>query len=203
MRINNQPAKVIEVEEIAIKGPHNLQNAATATAVAGQFGIEPGTIARVLRNFAGVEHRLEKVRSVAGVSFINDSKATNIDSVCYALRSMTGPTYIILGGRDKAGDFRPIIEFGKNVIKGIVAIGEAREKIFGVLGKAFPTQFAETLEDAVNLCFDMALPGETVLLSPGCASFDQFENYEHRGRVFKAAVASLKNGKNSDEIVTG
>jgi len=202
-RVNDQPRPVIKVDDIAIKGPHNLQNAATAVAVARQFDVDLKTMARVLRAFPGVEHRLEKTGSVAGVEFINDSKATNVDSVCYALRSMTRPTWLILGGRDKAGDFRPIIEAGRDHIKGIVAVGEAREKIFAVLGKAFPTQFAETLEKAVTLCFELALPGETVLLSPGCASFDQFENYEHRGRVFKTAVASLRNGKNSDEIVSG
>lgn len=202
-RKNGGGIKVIEVDDIAIKGPHNLQNAATAVAVVNQFGVDPETMARVLKSFPGVEHRLEKAGSVAGVEFINDSKATNVDSVLYALRSMTAPTYLILGGRDKEGDFRPIAEIGKGKVKGIVAIGEAREKIFGVLGKAFPTQFADSLDDAVRLCFDLAIPGETVLLSPGCASFDQFENFEHRGRVFKTAVGSLKNGKNSDEIVSG
>ncbi len=202
-RVKGDNRRVIDVNEIAIKGPHNLQNAATAVAVAGQFGVDLEAMARVLKSFPGVEHRLEKVKSVAGVEFINDSKATNVDSVCYALRSMTRPTYLICGGRDKEGDFRPIVEAGKDRVKCIVAIGEAKEKIFGVLGKAFPTQFADSLEDAVALCFDLAIPGEAVLLSPGCASFDQFENYEHRGRVFKTAVASLKNGKNSDEIVSG
>ncbi len=202
-RINGDKVPVIKTDEIAIKGPHNLQNAATAVAVASQFGVEPETMARVLKNFPGVEHRLETVGMVAGVEFVNDSKATNVDSVCYALRSMTRPTYLILGGRDKEGDFRPLVETGRDRIKSIVAIGECKEKIFGVLGKAFPTQFADSLEDAVNLCFDLALPGETVLLSPGCASFDQFDSFEHRGRAFKTAVASLKNGKNSDEIVSG
>jgi len=202
-RVNGDNIPVLRIDEIAIKGPHNLQNAATAVAVVGQFGVEAETMARVLKRFPGVEHRLERVEAVAGVEFINDSKATNVDSVCYALRSMTRPTYLICGGRDKEGDFRPMIEAGKDRIKGIVAIGEAKEKIFSVLGKAFPTQFADSLEDAVASCFDMALPGEAVLLSPGCASFDQFDNFEHRGRAFKTAVASLKNGKNSDEIVSG
>jgi UDP-N-acetylmuramoylalanine--D-glutamate ligase len=195
-------APVIAASEMAIKGPHNLQNAAAAVAMAVQFGVAPDVMARVLAAFPGVEHRLEQAGTVAGVTFINDSKATNVDSVRWALRSVETPLYLILGGRDKAGDFVPLIEDGRGKIKGIVAIGEAREKIFGVVGKQFPTEFAASLQEAVERCFEMAHPGETVLLSPGCASFDMFDNFEHRGRVFKAAVKSLRNGKNSDETVT-
>lgn len=114
---------------------------------------------------------------------------------------MTTPTYLILGGRDKAGVFEPLAEAGEGKIRGIIAIGEAKEKIFNALGRAIPTQFAENLEEAMHKCFEMAHPGETVLLSPGCASFDQFDNYEHRGRVFKEVVQKLRNGKSSDETV--
>jgi UDP-N-acetylmuramoylalanine--D-glutamate ligase len=113
-----------------------------------------------------VEHRLENAGTVAGVNFINDSKATNVDSVCVALRSMTHPTYIIMGGRDKGGSYLPIIEAGRKVLKGVIVIGEARDKIFAALGKAFPTEFAATLEEAVYRGFELAHPGETVLLSP-------------------------------------
>ena len=139
---------------------------------------------------------------VAGVTFINDSKATNVDSVCVAIRSMVTPTYLILGGRDKGAPYAPIIEAGSKVIKGLIVIGESRDKIFGELGKSFPTLFAETLEEAVARGFEQAHPGETVLLSPGCASFDMFDNFEHRGRVFKQAVKSLKNGKSKGETVS-
>jgi UDP-N-acetylmuramoylalanine--D-glutamate ligase len=155
----------------------------------------------VLVSFPGVEHRLERAGVVAGVTFINDSKATNIDSVRWALRSMETPVFLILGGRDKGAEFEPVAEIGRGKIRAIVAIGEAREKIFNALGRAIPTQFAESLADAVRLCFEMAHPGETVLLSPGCASFDMFDNYEHRGRVFKQIVANLRNGKSLDETV--
>jgi UDP-N-acetylmuramoylalanine--D-glutamate ligase len=196
------PRRVITVNEIGIKGPHNLQNVAAAVAAVSQFGAEPEVMARVLTSFPGVEHRLERVGTVAGVAFVNDSKATNVDSVRMALRSVDTPLYIILGGRDKEGVFEPLIDEGRGKIKGIIAIGEARDKIFGVLGRAFPTQFAESLQEAVELGFDLAHPGETVLLSPGCASFDMFENFEHRGRVFKETVHGLKNGKNSDETVS-
>ena len=201
--IGGESTSVVRCREIAIKGPHNLQNAAAAVTVGAQFEIKPETMGRVLRSFPGVEHRLESIGAVAGVSFVNDSKATNVDSVCYALKSVDTSTCLICGGRDKGGKFEPIIEAGRDRIKSIIAIGEAREKIFDTLGRAFPTQFAVTLEEAVEKSFEMAHPGETVLLSPGCASFDMFEDFEHRGRVFKAAVRALRNGKNSDRTVTG
>ncbi len=159
-------------------------------------------MAKALKSFPGVEHRLEKAGVVAGITFINDSKATNVDSVVVALRSMRTPTYIIMGGRHKGAPYTPIIEAGKPVIKGVIAIGESREKIFNDLGKAFPVIFTSTLEEAVHKGFELAHPGETVLLSPGCSSFDMFENFEHRGQVFKQTVASLKNGKKKSEPVS-
>jgi len=201
-RFNGREGAVCATREIGIVGPHNLQNAAAAVVCTLPFQIPPHVLARVLTSFAGVEHRLEKAGTVAGVTFINDSKATNVDSVCVALRSMTQPTYLILGGRDKGGSYLPIVEAGKKVIRGLLVIGEARDKIFGALGKSFPVVFAETLEEAVRKGFDMAHPGETVLLSPACSSFDMFENFEHRGRAFKEAVASLKNGKTKGETVS-
>jgi UDP-N-acetylmuramoylalanine--D-glutamate ligase len=200
-KIKGADQRIVKGEEIAIKGPHNLQNAAAAVAMAAQFGVTPEVMARVLISFPGVEHRLERAGVVAGVTFINDSKATNIDSVRWALRSMETPVYLILGGRDKGAEFEPVAEMGRGKIRAIVAIGEAREKIFNALARAIPTQFAESMADAVRICFEMAHPGETVLLSPGCASFDMFDNYEHRGRVFKQIVANLRNGKSLDETV--
>ncbi len=201
-RLAGKESPVIAVDQIGIPGPHNLQNAAAAVISGTLLGVKPDAMAQALKHFPGVEHRLEKVPSVAGVNFINDSKATNVDSVCVALRSMRTPTYLILGGRDKGAPYDPIIESGRKVIKGILVIGEARDKIFAQLGKSFPIEFVNTLEDAVARGFELAHPGETVLLSPGCASFDMFENFEHRGRVFKSAVASLKNGKSKGETVT-
>ncbi len=201
-RRDGQEVKIMKVSEVLIPGPHNLQNAAAAVCAAMQYDVDADVIARVLRAFPGVEHRMENAGKVAGINFINDSKATNVDSVCYALRSVKGSLYLIAGGRDKGADFAPLIGLGKGKIKGIIAIGEAKDKVFNQLGQAFPVQFADTLNDAVKAAFEMAFPGETVLLSPGCASYDQFENYEHRGRVFKAAVADLKNGKNENETLT-
>ncbi len=201
-RKNGTPTPVIDCRDIFIPGPHNLQNAAAAVGAATLFGISPEVMAEVLKRFRGVEHRLEPIGQVAGIHFVNDSKATNIDSVCWALRSIKTPLYLIAGGRDKGNDYQPLVECGKNKIQGIVAIGEAKEKIFNALGQTFPVLFAETMEEAVRKCFELAHPSETVLLSPGCASFDMFENFEHRGRVFKEAVASLKNGTQKNQTVS-
>jgi UDP-N-acetylmuramoylalanine--D-glutamate ligase len=201
-RRRQEEEKIIPCAEILIPGPHNLQNAAAAVAVAMLYDIPAATIEQVLRTFPGVEHRLEKAGRVAGVNFINDSKATNIDSVCWALRSIDTPIYLILGGRDKGNDYTLLVSCGKDRVRGIIAVGEAREKIFDALGKVFPTQFADSLEEAVQKGFELAHPGETVLLSPGCASFDMFENYEHRGRVFKEAVARLRHGIAENETVS-
>ncbi len=194
--------QIIATDKISIIGPHNLQNAAAAVAAASLFDISIDTLAKVLSTFQPVEHRLENIGSVAGVNFINDSKATNIDSVTFALRSVHTGLYLIAGGRDKGADFKELIPYGKDKIKSIIAIGEAKEKIYEQLGNVFQVQFAETLQEAVQKAFTKASPGETVLLSPGCASFDMFKNYEKRGREFKHAVAGLKNGKNEHETIS-
>ena len=198
---NSAPEEVISVSDILIPGPHNIQNALAAVAAASCFGVEPETMAGVLRTFRGVAHRLESIGRVAGISFVNDSKATNVDSVCWALKSFEQPLYLIAGGRDKGGKFASIAEYARGKIKGIIAIGEAKEQIFDALGHDFQVQQTDSLESAVKLAFELAIPGEVVLLSPGCASFDMFDDYEHRGQAFKKAVASLKNGKEKDETV--
>ena len=194
--------RIIDSSDILIPGLHNLQNAAVATATAMLFNVQPETMENVLKSFPGVEHRLERVDRVAGIEFVNDSKATNIDSVCCALRSIDTPIYLIAGGREKGGSFQPLIECGKDRIKGLVLIGEAKGEMFDALGKDFPTVFADSLEEAVTKSFELARPGETVLLSPGCASFDMFENFEHRGRVFKTAVDGLKTGNRKNETIS-
>ena len=202
IRFTGKETRVTSVDEITIAGPHNLQNAAAAVALAMTQEVPVTAMAKALKSFPGVEHRLEKAGVVAGITFINDSKATNVDSVVVAIRSMRTPTYIIMGGRHKGAPYTPIIEVGKPVLKGVIAIGESREKIFNDLGKTFPVIFTSTLEEAVHKGFELAHPGETVLLSPGYSSFDMFENFEHRGQVFKQTVASLKNGKKKSEPVS-
>jgi len=199
LNIDGTGEEIISGDEIIIPGPHNLQNSAAAITVAGILGVSKNVMKMVLNTFPGVEHRMERVPSIAGINFINDSKATNVDSVCFALQSVETPIYLIAGGRGKGASYEPLIQFGKNKIKGIVAIGETREMILNALGQDFPVQFAESMEEAVELCFEKAYPGETVLLSPACASFDMFENFERRGQVFKKVVANLKNGKTSKQ----
>lgn len=200
---DGQETEIIATREIGIPGPHNLQNSAAAALIASLLDIPAPVIAQTLRIFVGVEHRIERCGAVAGVNFVNDSKATNVDSVVQALRSIETPIYLILGGRDKGGSYAPIAESGKNKIRGLIVIGEARDKILAALGKSFPTHIAQSLEEAVERGFALASPGDTVMLSPACASFDMFDNFEHRGRVFKSAVASLKNGRKKNETVSG
>ncbi|RME19282.1 MAG: UDP-N-acetylmuramoyl-L-alanine--D-glutamate ligase, partial [Candidatus Zixiibacteriota bacterium] len=190
---------VLPVDDISMFGKHNLENAAAAALTAALCEVPNAAIAKVLRTFPGVEHRLEKVDTVAGITFVNDSKATNVESVAVALRAMSAPVWLILGGRDKGAGYAPIATAGQGKVRGIVAIGEAREKVFHELGKSFPVEFADSLPRAVRRCFELASPGDTVLLSPGCASFDMFDNFEHRGQVFKEAVKSLRNGRKKNE----
>lgn len=194
--------KIIDASEILIPGPHNLQNAAAAVCVASLFDIPPETIADVLRTFPGVEHRMESCGRVAGIHFVNDSKATNVDSVCYALRSIDTNVHLIVGGRDKGASYAPLIEHGTGKIRSVIAIGEAKQKIQLELGGSFEVQFAESLTEAVGICFENAHPGDTVLLSPACASFDMFENFEQRGRSFKKAVAELNESRTNNETPT-
>ena len=194
--------RVISARDIRIPGPHNLQNAAAAVAAAGLFNVDVDVMARVLKNFPGVEHRLETVARVAGIDFVNDSKATNVDSVSYALRSINTPIHLIAGGRDKGASYEPLLTHGRGRISSIVLIGEAKDKMFDTLGRHFAVQFAESLEEAVRTSFAQARPGDTVLLSPGCASFDMFDNFEQRGKVFKAAVAELRSDRKENETIS-
>ncbi len=191
--------RIVSARDIRIPGPHNLQNAAAAVTAATLFDVDPAIMARVLKTFPGVEHRLESVARVAGIDFVNDSKATNVDAVCYALRSINTRIHLIAGGRDKGASYQPLSEYGRGRIASIVLIGEAQEKMYDSLGRHFPTQFADSLEEAVKVSFAQARPGDTVLLSPACASFDMFDNFEQRGKSFKAAVADLKRDRKENE----
>jgi UDP-N-acetylmuramoylalanine--D-glutamate ligase len=138
-----------------------------------------------------VEHRLEFVAEISGVSFFNDSKATNVDATIKALETFSGGLFVILGGKDKGGDYAPLIPFLRERAKAVLLIGAAEEKIAAQLDGAVPFVRAGTLDRAVELAHQGAREGDTVLLAPACASFDQFENYEHRGRAFKQLVRAL------------
>jgi UDP-N-acetylmuramoylalanine--D-glutamate ligase len=191
LRITGKDAEVIHTDEIGIKGPHNLSNACAAAACCAAAGISIAAIADGLRSFKGVEHRLEKVGLIGGVSFINDSKATNVDAVYWALQSVSPPIVLIAGGRDKNGDFNTLRDLLKERVKAAVLIGEAASKMAASWDGITEIVHAGSMEDAIKKAYAKARPEGSVLLSPACASYDMFDNYEHRGRMFKQAVNAL------------
>ena len=160
-------------------------------AVAKLIGAKNKLIENALFTFEGVEHRLEFVRELNGIEFINDSKATNVDSVWYALRSFNNPIRLILGGKDKGNDYNGIKELVKSNVKKVYAIGSSAEKVISFFHTVTEVQVCNDMEEAVVKAYEDASRGEVVLLSPACASFDMFNNYEHRGKVFKQIVEQL------------
>ncbi len=190
--------KLISISDLKIPGPHNLENACASALMASLAGIPDGIIAKTLADFTGVEHRLEPAGEVNGVRFVNDSKGTNVDSVMKALESFERPIVLMLGGRDKAGDFTKLAPLVKEKVTRIVAFGECKNKVVQQLGGTVTVVEAGSLEEAVGGAFTASEKGGVVLFSPGCASFDMFKNYEDRGRQFKGVVekiASNKSGK--------
>ncbi|HXY54031.1 MAG TPA: UDP-N-acetylmuramoyl-L-alanine--D-glutamate ligase [Nitrospirota bacterium] len=183
--------RVCRVDEIKIKGVHNLENALAAAAVSLCAGADSGTVADVLRKFPGLEHRLEFVRQKDGVTYINDSKGTNVGAVLKSVEGFTQPVILIAGGLDKGSDFSPLNDLFKKKVKLLILIGKAADKMAEVLGTANETLFAKTLQDAVTLASHRAQAGDVVLLSPACASFDMFRDFEDRGKQFKEAVKAL------------
>jgi UDP-N-acetylmuramoylalanine--D-glutamate ligase len=183
---------ICPTSDLGIPGPHNVANAAAVAAGALALGFSAGQIAIGLKSFTGIAHRIEHVAEINGVTYINDSKATNVDSVNYALQSVNRPIILIMGGRDKGGDFKSLAPQISARVDLIIVIGEASDKIAMSLGSIVPVQKVENLSKAVKLAASKAKPGDAVLLSPACASFDQFRDYEHRGDTFKEEVAKLK-----------
>ena len=190
-RKNNETNIVAPTKALKIKGEHNQYNALAVIAVAKLIGISNNDIQTALSEFPGVEHRLEFVRKINGIDFINDSKATNVDSVWYALRSFENPIRLILGGKDKGNDYEQIKELVKKNVKKIYAIGSSAEKIFNYFNGIVEVEIIDTLENCVTTAFEESKGNEVVLLSPACSSFDMFDNYEHRGKVFKNKVYEL------------
>ncbi len=188
----NSKSEIININELTIKGEHNLQNVMSVINAAKLIGIENEKIKIALMNFKGVEHRLELVRVFDSIEFINDSKATNVDSVWYALRSYNKPIHLIIGGKDKGNDYNQIKDEVKKRVKKIYSIGSSKEKVFNFFKDLVESETYNSLEDAVKSANKNAEENEIVLLSPACASFDMFDNYEHRGKVFKEIVSSLK-----------
>jgi len=186
---------VMRVGEIPLKGAHNIENVLAAVCAARLAGIPAETIRNAVANFKAVEHRLEFVAKLNGVDYYNDSKATNVDATIKAIEAFPGGIHLILGGKDKNSDYRQMRALLTERVKAVYTIGAAAEKIHTHVEGSVPIVSAGTLENAVERAAAVAQPGEIVLLAPACSSFDQFENYEHRGRVFKEAVLARRGVK--------
>jgi len=181
-----------DLGRLKIQGAHNLENLMAAIAVGHICGCPPEVLQKVIDEFRGLEHRLEWVRDIDGVRFFNDSKGTNVGAVVKSLMSFRSPIILIAGGKDKGGDYGPLKSLIAERVKGMALIGEAKERIEGALGGLTATVKCNTLEEAVHWALSRARSGDVVLLSPACSSFDMFENYQERGKRFKAIVKELK-----------
>ncbi|MBQ6062997.1 MAG: UDP-N-acetylmuramoyl-L-alanine--D-glutamate ligase [Prevotella sp.] len=182
----------MEQEELSLTGRHNIYNSLAAGIASNIAGIKNEVIRKCLSDFPGVEHRLEKVTRVGGVEYINDSKATNVDACWYALESMKGDTILILGGLDKGNDYNEIKDLVIQKCVGLVYLGADNTKLHNFFdGLGIPVRDTHSMKDCVEACYEMAKPGDTVLLSPCCASFDLFKNMEDRGEQFKTLVRNL------------
>lgn len=194
MDMGKSKEKICHIRDIAIPGEHNLENALAATAISGILDIDPVVISDTLKTFKGVEHRIEYVDTVEGIKFYNDSKGTNPDASIRAIKAMDGPTVIIAGGMDKGTTFDVFIDAFGDKVTHMVVLGETAEKLILTAKKKGFLNIHKVcnIEDAVSKAFSLARPGENVLLSPACASWDMFTSYEERGEVFKEAVKALR-----------
>ena len=183
--------EVMLVSEIPLKGAHNLENVLAGVCAGALMGCEPAKIRQAIQNFKAVEHRLEYVATIKGVEYFNDSKATNVDATIKALESFPKNIHLILGGKDKGSDYTVLNDLLRERVKRVYTIGAAAEKIESHIKGAAEIVHAETLENAIRRASAVAEPGDIVLLAPACASFDQFQSYNHRGRVFKEVVQAL------------
>ncbi len=182
----------MEQEELSLTGKHNIYNSLAAGIATNIAGIKKDIIRQSLSDFPGVEHRLEKVCKVGGVQYVNDSKATNVDACWYALESMKTPTILILGGKDKGNDYNEIKELVKQKCVGLVYLGSDNTKLHNFFdGMGIPVRDTHSMKECVEACYEIAKTGDTVLLSPCCASFDLFKNMEDRGDQFKTLVRNL------------
>lgn len=192
LRINRKEEVLMKASELALRGKHNLYNSLAATVAARVMEVDSNVLRESLMSFQGVPHRLEFIREIDGVRFVNDSKATNVNAVWYALESFDRPIVLIAGGRDKGNDYSPLVPLVRQKVHGVVAIGESADKVIQDLGPAAPHAVkAQSMEEAIALARGIARRGDVVLLSPACASFDMFENYEHRGDTFRRLLEAL------------
>ena len=191
IKLNNRDI-IMQTSNLALEGKHNIKNAMAASTVAHLLKIRKATIRESFEGFQGAEHRLEQVLTINKVQYINDSKATNVNATYYALESMNTPTVWIVGGVDKGNDYTTLYPFVNEKVKAIICLGKDNETLFdafeNIVDNIIETQ---SMSEAVQIAYKIAAPGEAVLLSPACASFDLFENYEDRGHQFKAAVRQL------------
>jgi UDP-N-acetylmuramoylalanine--D-glutamate ligase len=190
-RDSKSQREIMLLSEIPLKGAHNVENVLAAVCVGTLSSIAPAQIRRAVAGFKAVEHRLEYVATIGGVEYFNDSKATNVDATIKALESFPANIHLILGGKDKGSDYRVLNDLLRQRVKRVYTIGTAATKIESQIKGAAEIVHAEGLENAIKRAAESAQPGDIVLLAPACASFDQFRNYEHRGKVFKEVVKAL------------
>jgi UDP-N-acetylmuramoylalanine--D-glutamate ligase len=187
----DEQERCLALNRLQLHGRHNLENVMAAVSAALVWGVAPEVIQQVLETFSGLPHRLEFVATKYGVQYFDDSKGTNVGAVVQSLASFPGPVILLAGGVDKGGDYQPLQAPVRTKVKKLVLFGQARETMFAALGRETDTVVIDTLAEAVQAAAAAALPGDTVLLSPACASFDQFRDYAHRGQVFRACVEAL------------
>ncbi|HZP16849.1 MAG TPA: UDP-N-acetylmuramoyl-L-alanine--D-glutamate ligase, partial [Terriglobales bacterium] len=191
-RHDGEEHEVMPAAEVPLKGSHNLENALAAICAGGLMGCAGERLRSAVRDFRAVEHRLEYVATIRGVEYYNDSKATNVDATIKALESFPANVHLILGGKDKGSDYTVLNDLLRQRVKAVYTIGTAAGKIQSHIRGAVPVVPSGTLDCAVKQASAAAQAGDIVLLAPACASFDQFQNYEHRGRVFKDLVLGLR-----------
>jgi UDP-N-acetylmuramoylalanine--D-glutamate ligase len=192
LRIHQDEEVLMQAEQLALRGRHNLYNSLAAAIAARVMEVRSNVVRESLASFEGVPHRLEFVREIDHVRYVNDSKATNVNAVWYALESFDEPILLLAGGRDKGNDYTPLKPLVRQKVRAVIALGESAEKVMQELGtQAEHSLRAQTMEEAVKMAHMLALPGDVVLLSPACASFDMFQNYEDRGDTFKRLVENL------------
>lgn len=192
LRLNSQEETLMQAEQLALQGRHNLRNALAAALATRVLEIRSDVIRESLMGFEGVAHRLEFVREIDGVRYVNDSKATNVNAVWFALESFRRPVILIAGGRDKGNDYTSLLPLVRSRVKAVIGIGESGDRVVRELGaEAGRSERVFTMEEAVKVARALGRPGDVVLLSPACASFDMFTNFEDRGETFKRLVDSL------------
>ena len=195
LRRAGKSRRVLPVDALPLVGVHNLENVLAAVAVAGSCGVQPESMAQSIRSFRGLPHRIELVAEVGSVRYFNDSKATNVAATMRSLESFAGGVVLILGGKDKGGDFAALLPLIRRKASALVLMGKARESIHRQLGEPVETRLVATMEEAVAASASLAAPGGVVLLAPACASFDAYRNFEERGDDFKRRVLDLAGGR--------